>query len=184
MLTIKYILFCIALNMPLTVTLRHNSVSSGIKSIAGLGISTTMCVIHTALTIGGLYLGMALRFEPSDLNDTTALALLVVVAAKLCMTTFSKQKQPIYDLSKPVTVFTLCIALGMNSFIAAMGLGMCAENSSRTILTLSIATTVLSLFFSELGIMLGCQDKGLREKKFMTVAILLYLAAIGWHVVF
>ena len=134
--------------------------------------------------LGGLFLGKALRFEPTELCGTIALALLVVVAVKMFITSLSKKERPGYDLSKAATVLTLGIALGINTFITGLGLGMSTDNMKRTVLTTSIAIAVCGLFFSETGIMLGRQKKDLRERRYWIVALLLYLASIAWHVAF
>lgn len=134
--------------------------------------------------LGGLYLGKAMRFEPTELNNTIALALLVVVAVKIFLTMLSKKERPSYDLSRTATLLALCTALGINTFITGMGLGMSAEGIKQAVLTTNIAMAVCGLFFSELGIMLGRQKKSLRERRHWVVSILLYLAAIAWHVAF
>ena len=74
--------------------------------------------------------------------------------------------------------------LGINTFITGLGLGMSTDNTKRAALTTSIAIAVCSLLFSEIGIMLGRQNKALREKRQWMIALLLYLAAIAWHVAF
>lgn len=184
MQTIEYILLAIALGIPLMIELRRSSEASNIKSIRGLGISVAVSALQVALILGGLYLGKALRFEPTELCGTIALALLVVVAVKMFITSLSKKERPSYDLSKTATVLTLGIALGINTFITGLGLGMSTDNINRSALTTSISIAVCSLFFSEIGIMLGRQKKALRERRHSMVALLLYLAAIAWHVAF
>lgn len=184
MQTVEYILFSLALGIPLMIELRRSAAATDIKALQGIGISVTTCLFQTALMLGGLYLGKALQFEPSELNGTIALALLVVVAVKLFITTLSKKERQGYDLSKTATILALSIALGINTFITGVGLGMSTDNMKRTVITTGIAVAILGLLFSEVGIMLGRQKKDLREKKHQTVAILLYLAAIAWHVAF
>lgn len=184
MQTIEYIILSIALCIPLMIELRRSSAASNIKSISGLVISVAVSVIQIALMLGGLYLGKALRFEPTELCGTIALALLVVVAVKMFITSLSKKERPSYDLSKAATVLTLGIALGINTFITGLGLGMSTDNMKRTVMTTIIAIAVCSLLFSEIGIMLGRQNQILRERRHWIVSLLLYLAAIAWHVAF
>ena len=184
MQTIEYIILSIALSIPLMIELRRSSAASNIKPVGGLGISMAVSIIQVALMLGGLFLGKALRFEPTELCGTIALALLVVVAVKMFITSLSKKERPGYDLSKAATVLTLGIALGINTFITGLGLGMSTDNMKRTVLTTSIAIAVCGLFFSETGIMLGRQKKDLRERRYWIVALLLYLASIAWHVAF
>lgn len=166
------------------IELRRSATATDIKSLRGLGISVTICVFQAALMLGGIYLGKALRIEPTELNDTVALALLVVVAVKLFITTLSKKERQNYDLTRTATIFALSIALAINTLITGIGLGMATNNMKATLITLCVAIAVSSLFFNEIGIMLGRQKKKLREKRHQTVAILLYLAAIAWHVAF
>lgn len=166
------------------VEMRRGAAAADIKSLRGLAISVTACIFQTALMLGGLWLGKALRFEPADLNASVALALLVVVAVKMFLTLFSKKERPAYDLSRTATVLALSIALGINTFISGVALGMTADNMSTALITFCIAVPLACLFFSEIGIMLGRQRKELREKRHHTIAILLYLAAIAWHVAF
>lgn len=166
------------------IELRRSSAVSNIKSINGIGISVAVSVLQIALMLGGFYLGKTLRFEPAELCGTIALALLVVVAVKMFITSLSKKERPSYDLSKAATVLPLGIALGINTFITGLGLGMSTDNTKRAALTTSIAIAVCSLLFSEIGIMLGRQNKALREKRQWMIALLLYLAAIAWHVAF
>ena len=61
---------------------------------------------------------------------------------------------------------------------------MSSEDMKLTLITTIISIAVFSLFFSEIGIMLGRQKKDIREKRHLSVALLLYLAAIAWHVAF
>ena len=166
------------------IELRRSSAASNIKSIDGIVISVAVSVIQITLMLGGLYLGKALRFEPTELCRTIALALLVVVAVKMFITSLSKKERPSYDLSKAATVLTLGIALGTNTFITGLALGMSTDNMKRTLLTTIIAIAVCSLLFSEIGIMLGRQNQALRERRHWIVSLLLYLAAIAWHMAF
>lgn len=184
MQTIEYIILSIALCIPLMIELRRSSAASNIKSIDGIVTSVAVSVIQITLMLGGLYLGKALRFEPTELCRTIALALLVVVAVKMFITSLSKKEHPSYDLSKAATVLTLGIALGINTFITGLGLGMSTDNMKRTLLTTIIAIAVCSLLFSEIGIMLGRQNQALRERRHWIVSLLLYLAAIAWHMAF
>ena len=102
---IKLILFSLALGIPLMVEMQRNSSASEIKSIRGVGISVTSCVLQTALMLGGLLLGKTMQFEPTEPNGTIALALLVVIAVKMFIFLLSKKEHPNYDLSKTATVF-------------------------------------------------------------------------------
>ena len=181
---LETLLFSLSLCLPVVMEMRRAADASSIKSLQGLGISLAASVIQIALVLGGLFLGKALHFEPAEMCGTIALALLVVVAVKMFITSLSKKERPGYDLSKTATVLALCVALAINTFITGIALGMSTDNMKTTTITAAVSVAVFGLLFSEIGVMLGRQKKTIREKRHWIVALLLYLAAIAWHVAF
>ena len=181
---VKLLLFAIGLCLPLASEL-HRSVSAvALKPLHGIGISLLAGAVQAALALGGIYLGSILKQGATGNAETLGIGLLVLVAIKMLIPLLAKKERPLYDISDWGTLISLLFALGINTLLGATGIGMMEETATKVAVIACVLFGGCGFFFSETGIILGRQGISIRHNTFMTASLLLFLAAIMWHVAF
>lgn len=183
MSVVSFITLSIALGISAMMLMRRCTEGVPVQLSAGLLISLTLAVVHTALFCLGILSGNFLRFELPDNPDAFSrpnayvfLGLSLFVAVKLLCPYMGRRAKPAaYDLNAgTLRIFLFTFATGINGFLLGIGVGFVALLSNH--LHSALWPLLLSTFlFAYLGVMYGRQHVKLRPRRWMVVSALIII---------
>lgn len=180
---VSFIVIAIALGISAMLLQQRCTEAAPVPLSAGLLISLTVAIVHTALFCLGILLGNYLRFDMPDdpeafsrANSFVLLGLSIIVALKMMWPYMGKKTQPVsYDLNAgTLRVLLFTIATGINGFLLGIGVGfvtLLAGHFHSALWPMLVST----FLFSYLGVMYGRQHVKLRPRRWMVVSVIIII---------
>lgn len=171
----EYIVLSILLGLEILIVVRSCAAKNKIQLSRGLGVSLLIATIVTGMSLIGLLAGDLLHYDLPQVDKLIHLGLLMVVVVRLVSKSMRKKReQASFNISRWGTTTLLGITVGTNAFIVGLAIGFNYSFSTEW-MRLMIPMIVGGFFLNYLAIMLGRQNKGIKEKRWLLISALFLL---------